>query len=46
MVDKQIHIPNDDKQNCPSVDYNQWLKSLDNTSLQLTNQNINHIRIN
>ena len=43
MVDKQIHTPNDDKLNCPSVDFNWWLKSLDNTSLELTNQNSNQM---
>ena len=43
MVDKQIHTPNDDNLNCPSVDFNWWLKSLDNTSLELTNQNSNQM---
>ena len=28
MDDKFINIPNDDKQSTPSVDLNQWLKSL------------------
>ena len=43
MDDKLINIPNDDKQNQPSVDcfdqWNNWLKSFDTTSLELIYQN-------
>ena len=39
MADKLMQIPNDDKQNTPSVDYNYWLKRL-NT---LLNVSINQI---
>ena len=30
MSDKLMYMPNDDTQNYPSVDYNYWLKRLDN----------------
>ena len=40
MGDKVIYIPIECKQINPSVDYNNWLKGLDRTSLELTNQNL------
>ena len=37
MHDKLVHIPNDNKQITPSVDLNNWLKSLNNNSFEQAN---------
>ena len=39
MADKLMYIPNDDKQNHPSEDYNYWLKRFDAQVNESTNQN-------
>ena len=39
MADKLMNIPNDDKQNHPSEDYNYWLERFDTQVNESTNQN-------
>ena len=39
MADKLMHIPNDDTQNYPSVEYNYWLKRLNTQINESANQN-------
>ena len=41
MADKLMYIPNDDTKIPPSVDYNQWLKSLDTQLNEPTNAKFN-----
>ena len=39
MADKKMYIPNEDTKNYPSVDYNNWLKSLETQLNEPNNQN-------
>ena len=40
MADKLMHFPNEDKKITRSVNYNQWLKSLNTQLNEPTNQNL------